>query len=156
MSDEFDDIVDNLREPSAWIRVLLMIAFAVVLYLIIAPVIFVLMVAQALFALISGKDNRNLRYLGGALAQYVLQILHYLSYNSDVRPFPFSEFPALEDEVPEVHDADASAKDSAAPKTTQKKAAKKAPRKKTAKKKASVNKSKMSSEPDDDDQQAKE
>jgi hypothetical protein len=94
MSEELDDIVDNLREPSAWFRVIFMLAFAVVLYVIIAPVILVLMTAQALFSVITGSDNSNLRSLGAALNVYVGQILAFLSYNSEIKPFPFSDFPA--------------------------------------------------------------
>lgn len=96
MSEELDDIVDNLKEPSAWIRIVFMIAFATVLYVIIAPVILVLMVAQALFSVFNGSSNNNLRFLGAALNKYVYQILEFISYNSEEKPFPFSDFPQLE------------------------------------------------------------
>ena len=87
MSDDLEDIVDNLREPSAWIRIVFMVGFAVVLYLIIAPVVLVLMIVQALFSVLSGETNYNLRRFGKALAEYVQQILHYLSYNTNDKPF---------------------------------------------------------------------
>lgn len=93
MSEEFDDIVDNLREPSAWFRVIFMMGFAVILYVVIAPIILILMIAQALFSVITGSDNSNLRSLGAALSEYVGQILAFLSYNSETKPFPFSDFP---------------------------------------------------------------
>lgn len=93
MPEDVDQIVDNLKEPSSWIRLILMVGFATLLYIIIAPLIFVLMLVQALFVLITGEYNSNLRYLGAALAQYVLQILLFISYNSDVQPFPFTDFP---------------------------------------------------------------
>lgn len=98
MADDIDQIVDNLKQPSTWVRVLFMIGFAVLLYVVIAPLFFVLMIVQALFALITGETNSNLRYLGATLAQYVLQILQFISYNSDVQPFPFTDFPAVDDE----------------------------------------------------------
>lgn len=94
MADDIDQIVDNLKQSSSWIRVLFMIGFAILLYVIIAPVIFVLMIVQALFVLITGEYNANLRYLGEAMSQYVLQILLFISYNSELKPFPFSDFPA--------------------------------------------------------------
>lgn len=93
MSEDFADIVDNLRRPSAWIRVVFMVAFAVFLYIIIAPVILVLVIAQALFAVITGRENGNLRYLGSALTTYVSQILNFITYNSETKPFPFADFP---------------------------------------------------------------
>lgn len=95
MSDDLDDIVDNLRETSAWIRVLFMVGFALVLYLVIAPIVVVMLVVQALFAILTGASNTNLRRFGNALSQYVLQILQFLTYNSEYKPFPFNDFPSL-------------------------------------------------------------
>ncbi|MEQ8952505.1 MAG: DUF4389 domain-containing protein [Gammaproteobacteria bacterium] len=89
-----DEIVDNLREPSSWIRILFMLAFATVLYIVIAPLLLVLMLAQALFSVITGSSNQNLGYLGSALIQYVAQILAFITYNSEEKPFPFSDFPS--------------------------------------------------------------
>lgn len=102
MADDMDQIVDNLKQPSSWIRVLFMIGFAILLYVIIAPVIFVLMIVQALFVLLTGAYNTNLKFLGAALAQYVSQILLFISYNSELRPFPFSDFPAIDPDATEA------------------------------------------------------
>jgi hypothetical protein len=98
MSEDLDDIVDNLREPSAWIRVLFMVGFALVLHLIVGPIIIVLMIVQALFKLITGETNFNLRRFGRALGQWVYEVIQFLTYNSKEKPFPFSDFPPLEDE----------------------------------------------------------
>lgn len=98
MSEDLDDIVDNLREPSAWIRVLFMVGFALVLHLIVGPIIIVLMIVQALFKLITGESNFNLRRFGRALGQWVYEVIQFLTYNSPEKPFPFSDFPPLEDE----------------------------------------------------------
>ena len=95
MSEEFEDIVDNLREPSVWIRILFMVGFALLLYLVITPVLLVLGLAQALFVLFTGEDNEKLRGLGGALAEYVHQILSFFTYNTNEKPFPFSDFPEM-------------------------------------------------------------
>ena len=105
MTEDVDQIVDNLKQPSSWIRLIFMVGFAILLYVIIAPVIFVLMLVQALFVLFMGDYNSNLRYLGAALAQYVLQILLFISYNSDVQPFPFTDFPKVDDDA-ELGDRD--------------------------------------------------
>lgn len=93
MTDKFDDIVDNLKQPSHWVRLPFMLAFGFVLYLIFVPVVLVVMAAQILFALLTGESNRNLRGLGSVVQQYVSQIVDYITYNSDTRPYPFSDFP---------------------------------------------------------------
>lgn len=136
MSDELDEIVDNLREPSSWFRIFFMVGFALVLYLIIAPLVLILMIAQALFSVLAGESNYNLRRFGKALTEYVQQILLYLSYNSHDKPFPFADFPELEGDDDAMSDSESKT----AAKTTakgKKKTAKKVARKTAAKKSAS-------------------
>ena len=98
MPDELNQIVDNLRKPAVWIRIVFMVAFAVVLYLIIAPVILVVIIAQILFVFIAGSPNSNLRDFSIALVEYIFQILKFLIYATDNKPFPFSNFPSVQDD----------------------------------------------------------
>jgi hypothetical protein len=98
MPDELNQIVDNLRKPAVWIRIVFMVAFAVVLYLIIAPVILVVIMAQILFVFIAGSPNSNLRDFSIALVEYIFQILKFLIYATDNKPFPFSNFPSMQDD----------------------------------------------------------
>lgn len=107
MTDKFEEIVDNLKQPSHWLRLPFMVAFGFVLYLIFVPIVIVIMVAQILFALITGSSNRNLRGLGSVVQQYVSQIVAYITYNSSERPFPFSDFP-VEDPAVESEATDES------------------------------------------------
>ncbi len=88
-----DDIVENLKQPAQWFRIAFMLALAVALYLA-GMVLTLLIIAQALFGLLTGADNRNLRELGGALTAYVRQVLDFLTYNSEFKPFPFAPFAA--------------------------------------------------------------
>ena len=96
MAEKLDNIIRNLKQGSAWVRVILMIAFAVVLYVIIPAIVLVLMLTQMLFVFITGDSNDNLRVLGTALSKYIFEVLQFLSYASDNRPFPFSAFPSVE------------------------------------------------------------
>jgi hypothetical protein len=99
-----EEIVENLKRPSAWFRVLFMAGFVVALY-VTGVVLFVLMLAQILFSLITGSDNVNLRRLGAGLAEYVAQILAFVTYNSEEKPFPFAPFPLPENSEDTVGDA---------------------------------------------------
>lgn len=96
MPDELDDIVENLSEPSAWIRILFMLGFAVGFYVVLVPLIGLLALAQALFALIGGEPNDNLRRFGEGLTLYVTEILQFLFYDRQEKPFPFSNFPDVD------------------------------------------------------------
>lgn len=98
MAEKLDNIIRNLKQGSAWVRVILMIAFAVVLYVIIPAIVLVLMLTQTLFVFITGDSNDNLRVLGTALSKYIFEVLQFLSYASDNRPFPFSAFPSVEND----------------------------------------------------------
>jgi len=98
MAEKLDNIIGNLKQGSAWVRVILMIAFAVVLYVIIPAIVLVLMLTQTLFVFITGDSNDNLRVLGTVLSKYIFEVLQFLSYASDNRPFPFSAFPSVEND----------------------------------------------------------
>lgn len=93
-----DDMVENLKRPSAWLRVLFMAGFVVALY-ITGIILTVLILAQIIFSLLTGADNDNMRRLGSSLSVYVSQILAYLTYNSEIKPFPFRPFPAAAEEL---------------------------------------------------------
>lgn len=112
MSDERNEIVDNITQPSAWIRMLLMAIFAVASYFVLLPLILVLSIAQALFTLITGKGNANIRYVSSTLELYISQLFKFMTYLSEVRPFPFSDLPEVEDD---------SLQEPSAPKKTSKK-----------------------------------
>jgi hypothetical protein len=155
MSDTLNEIVDNIAQPSAWIRILLMTVFAVASYFILLPLILVLSIAQALFTLITGKGNANIRYFSSALELYISQLFKFMTYLSEVKPYPFSDLLEVEDDSLQQESApkktgkktDGAAKDevkvSAAstivvkPAVKKKAATKKSATKKVAEKKAS-------------------
>ncbi|MDO9317190.1 MAG: DUF4389 domain-containing protein [Gammaproteobacteria bacterium] len=87
-----DDIVENLTRPEQWMRVLFMAALVVALY-VVGLMLTLVTVGQVLFSLVTGSDNDNLRALGRSLTLYVRQILDFLTYNSEIKPFPFSPYP---------------------------------------------------------------
>ena len=112
MSDELNEIVKNITQPSVWIRMLLMTVFAIAFYFVLLPLILVLSIAQALFTIITGRGNANLRYFSSALGLYISQLFKFMTYLSEVKPFPFSDLPEVEDD---------SLQEKSAPKKTNKK-----------------------------------
>ena len=138
MSEKLDNIIDNLKQPSVWVRIILMVAFAVVLYPVFL-VLLVLMIAQMLFVIITGESNANLRSLGVALSAYIFQIVQFMSYVTDVKPFPFSDFPKAENDDLNVSNEIKQNKKSTV--INKKPAAKKAAKKKTASRNPTTKKS---------------
>ena len=56
---------------------------------------------QFLCTLIAGKPNDNARCFGKDLSLYAAEIIQFLSYNTDRKPWPFSPWPETKPENPE-------------------------------------------------------
>ena len=87
-----DDYKENVKDQSTWIRGLYILLFAVI-YSVTEIVIGLVVIVQFLFVLITHHANEKLLALGASLSTYVYQILSYVTFNSEQRPFPFSDFP---------------------------------------------------------------
>ncbi len=83
---------NSYESKDAWIRVLFVVLFWVVFY-VTQFVIAVVVVAQCAFTVFTGKANHNLLKFGDMLGKYVHDILRFVTYNTDQRPFPFNDFP---------------------------------------------------------------
>ena len=93
MSNE--ELKHNLTSTNQWVRLVYMVLFAVLLE-IAGFVMLAVVIAQFIFAIFTGNANDNLRRLGDQLASYIYQTLQFLIYNSEEKPFPFSEWPESE------------------------------------------------------------
>ena len=84
-----EKINDNLKKISTWKRIFFMVVFAVIIGLVrilLWAVIF-LQVASTLF---TGKVNENILNFGQSLSAYIYHMLLFLTFNTDILPFPFS------------------------------------------------------------------
>jgi hypothetical protein len=50
-------------------------------------------VVQVLFKLITGEINENLRVLGKQTARYIYDVMLFLTFNTEKKPFPFAPWP---------------------------------------------------------------
>ncbi|HUD96292.1 MAG TPA: DUF4389 domain-containing protein [Woeseiaceae bacterium] len=83
-------IEENVKSRSTWLRALFMVVF-VFIYAVSRFVVGTVVVLQFFWVLFTGETNRNLLVFGHSLATYTSQIILYLTYNSNRRPFPFDE-----------------------------------------------------------------
>ena len=139
MSKKLDESIDNVIQSPVWIRTLFVVVFAIASYFILLPLIIVLSIAQGLFTLITGNANANLKYFSAVLELYISQLFRFLTYLSEVKPYPFSNLPEVEDVSLENEPArkKESTEEVSAKRTTAKESAAK---KKTIKKKATKKK----------------
>jgi len=87
-----DDVKTHIESTETWLRLLFMVLFAVISWIaklvLIAVVIF-----QFIVKLFTGDINERALGLGGQLSSYIYQILNYLTFNTEERPFPFNDWP---------------------------------------------------------------
>ncbi len=86
------EIKENLKQKQTWLRGLHMLLFAV-FYSVAEFVLAVVVVFQFLSVLFTGRTNAQLLKFGQSLSTYIYQLLTYLSFNSDYRPYPFGNWP---------------------------------------------------------------
>jgi len=95
----------KLTRPSIWLRlvsmIVLAIAFNVAEIVIIAVVVF-----QFLAALFTRQPNTQFTRFGRNLARYLQQIINFLTFATEEKPFPFSPWPDEPHEEPLVVEND--------------------------------------------------
>lgn len=90
-----DNVKKSLLNLETWIRIGY-IAFFLLLLSIASSVAFFLVLLQAVSVLLTGRDNEKLREFGQSLGQWGFQSLLFATYNTEHRPFPFSDWPSAE------------------------------------------------------------
>ena len=90
---------DNLGDKGTWMRLVYMILFMVI-FNVAELVTWAVVVIQFLFKLFSGSANERLQSFGGRLATYLREIIAFLTYHTEHRPYPFAPWPAEAAEAP--------------------------------------------------------
>lgn len=108
---ETQEIKGNLSNVNQWMRVAYMLLFGFILYFVMM-VMWAVVVIQAIFALVTGKINENLAPFSNELSNYISQIVMFLTYNEEAKPFPFSRWgQAPVDVESATNDADSDEQD---------------------------------------------
>lgn len=75
-----------------WKRILFMFLFGAISR--VAEILLVtIAVIQIVFTLVTGARNARLLRFGGQLSAYVKLVFEYMTYNTEVKPYPFSDWP---------------------------------------------------------------
>lgn len=90
-----------------WLRALFMVIFLIINYFA-QMLVWLIALFQFLLVLFTGKTNTRLMHFGQSLSKYVMEMIRYLTYNTETKPFPFNEWPASRKHatraLPEEHD----------------------------------------------------
>lgn len=93
MENAANDIKEHVKDTNVWVRLVFMVIFAA-LYWVAEIVLAMVVVFQFLCVLFTGKKNEKVLTLGAQLSTYAYQIFRYLTYNSEVQPFPMADWPS--------------------------------------------------------------
>lgn len=81
-------VEENIKSRTTWMRLLFMCIYAVIISLT-GMVGTVIVVLGFLWVLFTGEVNRELRQIGQAIADYMYELVRYLTFNTEEKPFPF-------------------------------------------------------------------
>lgn len=82
------NVSTNIKSKPIWLRLFFMFVVSL-LYSVSRIIVAAVVVAQFFWVLLTGEVNEKLKVLGKSLSTYTYEIILYLTFNTDVRPFPF-------------------------------------------------------------------
>ena len=87
-----EKLKEKLLVKDKWLRGLFMVFFIIIKYLV-AWLIVLIALFQFVVDLLMGKPNDKLLEFTKHLNTYLLQIVNFLTFNSESKPFPFTNWP---------------------------------------------------------------
>lgn len=120
------DIKENAKNVDVWTRGLFILIYGVIFYFLFF-LIWLVVIFQFLMKLITTELNDQLLDFSDSLTKYVSQILLYITFKSEERPFPFSPWPTDAD-VLNTSTETSTKTTTRKKKTSKKKATKKTPK----------------------------
>jgi Domain of unknown function (DUF4389) len=84
-----EQINENLKKLATWKRIFFMLIFAAIGGMV-RMLLWAVILLQIFSVLLTGKINSNILDFGRSLSIYTYHILLFLSFNTDVLPFPFA------------------------------------------------------------------
>lgn len=93
-----EKVLDNLKSESRWLRLLFMVLFYMLAH-IVGLLILLIAIIQVVHGFIKSEPNSRLLDFTVGLNQYFYQIIQFVTYNSDTKPYPFSDWPREKEPV---------------------------------------------------------
>lgn len=90
-----EQLNDNLKKTSTWQRIFFMLMLAVIISMV-RTLLWVIILWQVLTTLLTGGSNTNILSFSRSLSAYLYHLTLYLTFNTEVLPFPFSNWQETE------------------------------------------------------------
>ena len=88
-----DELKNKMANPGHWMRLLLMVLMYIILFSLVQFIVTISLLIQWVLVLFSGEPNARLKHFTKGLNRYAYQIMEFLNFNSEERPFPLSDWP---------------------------------------------------------------
>ena len=82
----------KLTEKNKWLRALYMLLFSII-FIVIKFLAWGIAIFQFVTVLITDRPVQRLLNFSQHLGIYSAQIIHFISYNTEEKPFPFNDWP---------------------------------------------------------------
>lgn len=95
MSDEVnvDKVKANVKNVDTWVRGLFIVIYGIIFY-VLFWIIWLVVIFQFLMNVVMGSLNPNIINFSKGLTSYAFQILQYVTFQSEERPWPFGPWPS--------------------------------------------------------------
>ena len=89
-----ENFKNRIKDPYMTKRAAYMLVFIVLFTAIIDTLLPAVILVQVIHLMITGKRNRQLSWVGKIITDYSCAVLHYLTFATEDKPFPFGEWPS--------------------------------------------------------------
>jgi len=86
-----EQINANLKKVSTWKRIIFMVLLIVILG-VVRTLLWAVILLQIITTLLTGRSNQHIFAFSGGLCAYLYHITLYLTFNTELLPFPFSSW----------------------------------------------------------------
>jgi hypothetical protein len=87
-----EEVEMNERERPGLLRALYTILYLIIIRLI-SMVLFVIAITQYIYSWLTGEPNDKILHFTEGLAEYSKQLVSYVGFNTDEKPWPVGEWP---------------------------------------------------------------
>ena len=87
-----EDFELNEREKPGIARALYIILYLIIARLI-SMVLFVIAITQYIYSWLTGEPNEKILQFTEGLSEYAKQLVSYVGFNTDEKPWPFGDWP---------------------------------------------------------------
>jgi len=87
-----EEFETNERRNAGLSRALYTILFLIIIRLI-SMVLFVIAITQFIYSWLTGEPNEKILYFTEGLAEYSKQLVSYVGFNTDEKPWPVGDWP---------------------------------------------------------------